>query len=184
VPPSRPGWLKDALVPGMDSALEFQRLQVLRSLHLLAIDELPQVEAFCGRVQERFGVEMVLVTVVDRERQIVKARVGTNFEGSPRPDAFCDHLIRSDEVLVVPDARADRRFAANPFVSGEPFIRFYAGAPLIYMRDIRLGGLCLLDTRPRDFSQDERAALADMAEEVMILLIEHELDRFSDALKR
>jgi GAF domain-containing protein len=168
----------------MDPALEFQRLQVLRSLHLLAVAELPLVDAFCGRVQERFGVEMVLVTVVDRERQIVKSRVGTNFQGSSRPDAFCDHLIQSDEVLVVPEARQDPRFETNPLVTGAPFIRFYAGAPLIYMRDIRLGGLCLLDTRPREFAANDRAELSDMAEEVMILLIEHELDRFSDALKR
>jgi GAF domain-containing protein len=168
----------------MDPTLEFQRLQVLHSLNLLAAAELPQVDAFCVRVREHFGVEMVQVTVVDRERQIVKARVGTDFEGSPRPDAFCDHLIRSDEVLVVPDAQKDARFAANPLVTGAPFIRFYAGAPLIYMRDIRLGGLCLLDTRARDLSLEERAVLADMAEEVMMLLIENELDRFSDALKR
>ncbi len=182
--PLRPGWLKDAPVPPLDPALECQRLQVLRSLNLLAAAELPQVDAFCARVQEHFGVEVVLVTVVDRERQIVKARVGTDFEGSSRPDAFCDVLIQSDEILVVPDARDDPRFAANPLVTGPPFIRFYAGAPLIYMRDIRLGGICLLDTRPRDFTSDEQAELADHAEEVMILLIEHELDRFSNALKR
>jgi GAF domain-containing protein len=109
------------------SHLEFQRLQVLQSLHLLDTSAMPMLENVCRQVQERFDVEMVLVTVVDRERQVVKARVGTGFEGSPRPDAFCDHLIRSDEVLVVPDARRDPRFAANPLVTGEPFIRFYAG---------------------------------------------------------
>ncbi len=170
-------------MPDPERALEVQRLQILQSLHLLATPLLPQVETFCGRVQQHFGVEMVLVTVVDRDRQIVKARVGTDFEGSLRPDAFCDHLIRSDEVLVVPDARQDPRFAANPLVTGAPFIRFYAGAPLIYMRDVRLGGLCLLDTKPRNLNAAEQAELAEMAEEVMILIIENELDRFSGALR-
>lgn len=167
----------------MDPRLEFQRLEVLRSLHLLNTVSLPMLEDVCEQVQGRFAVEMVLVTVVDRERQLVKARVGTSFEGSSRPDAFCDHLIRSDEVLVVQDARQDPRFAANPLVTGEPFIRFYAGAPLIYMRDIRLGGLCLLDTRPRDLTALDRAELAVMADEVMMLILQHEMDRLGDALK-
>ena len=165
----------------MDPTLEFQRLQVLHSLNLLAAAELPQVDAFCVRVRERFGVEMVLVTVVDRERQIVRAGVGTDVKETSRPDAFCDHLIRSDEVLVVPDAQKDARFAANPLVTGAPFIRFYAGAPLIYMRDIRLGGLCVLDTRPREFGPDEQAELADMADEVMFSILEQEMERFSHA---
>lgn len=102
VAPRRP---HEALVPLMDPRLEFQRLQVLRSLHLLTANSLPELEELCERVQERFDVDMVLVTVIDRDRQIVKVGVGTGFEGSPRPDAFCDHLIQSDEVLVVPDAR-------------------------------------------------------------------------------
>ena len=165
-------------MPDMDRTSEVQRLQVLHNLHLLTAPSLPGIEAFCDRVRERFGVEMVLVTVVDANRQIVKARAGTDFEGSLRRDAFCDHLIRSDEVLVIPDARQDPRFTANPLVTGEPYIRFYAGAPLIYMRDVRLGGLCLLDTKPRDLTEAERAVLADMAEEVMWLIIEQELEQF------
>ena len=166
----------------VDPPLEFQRLQVLRCLHLLGTSSLPKVEEFCTRVQERFGVEMVLVTVVDREQQIVKARVGTSFEGSSRPDAFCDHLIRSDEILVVPDARQDPRFSANPLVTGAPFIRFYAGAPLIYMRDVRLGGLCLLDTQPRELTASDQAELAQMADDVMMLILEQEMDRLGQAL--
>ncbi|TNC49550.1 GAF domain-containing protein [Rubellimicrobium rubrum] len=143
----------------------------------------PELEEICRRAQGRFGVAMALVTIVTQDRQIVKARAGTDLQETSRPDAFCDHLIRSDEVLVVPDTRLDPRFAANPLVTGEPFVRFYAGAPLIYMRDIRLGGLCVLDTRPRGFTPDQKAALAEMADEVMVCILEQELDRFSDALR-
>jgi GAF domain-containing protein len=167
----------------MDPRLKLQRQQVLNSLHLLDAPVLPQVEEFCWRVQERFDVPVVLVTVVERERQIVTARVGTDFAGSSRRDAFCDHLIRSDEVLVVPDARKDPRFAANPLVTGVPFIRFYAGAPLIYTRDLRLGGLCLLGTEPRDLSARDRADLVEMADEVMMLILEREMDRLGNALR-
>ena len=167
----------------MDPRLEFQRLQVLRNLHLLGTSSIPELDELCEQVQERFGVGMVLVTVVDRERQIVKARVGTDFAGSSRPDAFCDHLIRSDEALVVPDAQRDPRFASNPLVTGAPFIRFYAGAPLIYMQDIRLGGLCLLDTNPRDFTPLDEAALVQMADQAMLLIIEQEMERLGQALR-
>jgi GAF domain-containing protein len=170
-------------VPGLDHHLEFQRLQVLQSLHVLTSPPQPELEEICRRAQERFQVAVALVTIVTADRQIVRAGVGTDVKETSRPDAFCDHLIRADEVLVVPDTTQDPRFAANPLVTGKPFIRFYAGAPLIYMRDIRLGGLCVLDIQPREFRPDEQAELADMADEVMFSILEQEMDRFSDALR-
>lgn len=75
----------------------------------------------------------------------------------------------------MPDATQDERFAANPLVIGEPFIRFYAGAPLIYLRNIRLGGLCLLDPHPREFTLGDKAELASLAEEAVSVIVQHEL---------
>ena len=170
-------------MPGSDHVLEFQRLQILHGLHLDTGPAWPELDEICRRAQERFEVAMALVSIVTRDRQIVKARVGTDLRETSRPDAFCDHVIRADEVLVVPDATQDPRFAANPLVTGEPFICFYAGAPLIYMRDVRLGGLCVLDTKPRQFSPDERAELASMADEVMLCILVEEMDHFSEAMK-
>ena len=121
----------------------------------------------------------VLVTVIEREQQIIKARVGASLETTPRSDTFCDHLLGRDEVLVVPDAREDPRFAANPLVTGEPFIRFYAGASLIYTRDLHLGGFCLLGPEPREFPVKARAELSDLAEEAMICILEQVFDRFT-----
>ncbi len=117
---------------------------------------------------------MALVTIVTQDQQLVRAGVGTDLQKTSRPDAFCDHLIRSDEVLVVPDARQDPRFAANPLVTGPPFIRFYAGAPLIYLQQIRFGALCLLDPEPRGFSLGDRAELTLMADEVVSLIAKHQ----------
>jgi GAF domain-containing protein len=174
---------EDALVPGLDHQLEFERVQVLRSLPLLNSPASPDLEEICRCAQERFRVEVALMTIVTGDRQIVRAGVGTDLRETSRPDAFCDHLIRADKVLVVSDARQDPRFAANPLVTGEPFLRFYAGAPLIYMRNIRLGGLCVLDTQPREFGPDEQAELADMADEAMFCILEQEMQRFSDALR-
>jgi GAF domain-containing protein len=99
---------------------------------------------------------------------------GAALDPSSRSDAFCDHTIRGDEVFVVPDLSRDSRFAGNPLVVGEPFFRFYAGAPLTYRRGIRLGALCVLDTRPRDFSRGDRAELAEMADRVLGLIADRE----------
>jgi GAF domain-containing protein len=173
------GDVEDPLTPGFDRPLEYRRIQALQDLHLLSEPAAPALRDLCQHAQERFGVAAVLVTLIDTDRQIIKVGVGTDLEQTPRPDAFCDHLLWSDKVLVVPDARQDDRFATNPLVKGKPFIRFYAGAPLIFMRDVRLGGFCLLDTRPRDFTDREQAELADFAEEAMICIIEQELDRFA-----
>jgi len=169
----------DTLTPSFDRPLEYRRVQALQDLHLLSEPAAPALRDLCQLAQERFGVAAALVTLIDTDRQIIKVGVGTDLEQTPRPDAFCDHLLWSDKVLVVADAREDDRFAAIPLVTGEPFIRFYAGAPLIFVRDIRLGGFCLLDTMPRNFTDQDQAELADLAEEAMICIIEQELDRFA-----
>lgn len=167
------------MAPGFDRTLEYRRIQALQDLHLLTEPAAPILRNLCQQAQERFGVAAALVTLIDTDRQIIKGGVGTDLEQMPRANAFCNHLLWSDKVLVVADACEDERFAVNPLVTGAPFIRFYAGAPLIFMSDVRLGGFCLLDPRPRDFADQDRAELADLAEEAMICIIEQELDRFA-----
>ena len=72
---------------------------------------------------------------------------------------------------MVPDARADKRFKNNPYVTGEPYIRFYAGAPLTYQEDIRLGSLCLIDRKPCTFSMGDRAELMMLAGTVVSIIV-------------
>ena len=79
-------------------------------------------------------------------------------------------------TAVIQGTEEDLRFASNPLVTGVPFIRFYAGAPLTYLRDVRLGAFCLLDTEPRGFSPQEQAELAALADEVVVAIIQHEFD--------
>jgi GAF domain-containing protein len=81
----------------------------------------------------------------------------------------------SDDVFVIPDMLADERFRTNPLVLGEPHLRFYAGAPLVYLRDIRLGSLCILEMRPRLFSPGDKAELRGMADRVVTEIAEQEL---------
>jgi GAF domain-containing protein len=160
--------------------LEFQRLQALRGTGLLTSATPPELDEICRRAKEHFRVAVALATVIDREVLIAKARAGMDLEEAPRVGQFCDYTIRSDDVFVVPDASQDERFAANPVVMGEPFVRFYAGAPLIYLRQLRLGALCLLDPRPQEFTLGDKAELALMAEEAVSVIVEREFnDKFN-----
>lgn len=149
---------------------EAARLRALLDTGLLTAAPPLELDAICRSARDRFGLPIAFVTLVDRDRLVVKGRVGSDAEEMPRSLAFCDYTIRTDEVFVVPDMQADLRFADHPLVTGEPFVRFYAGAPLIYLREIRLGALCLLDMRPRDFSLGDRAELAQMADEVVSVI--------------
>jgi GAF domain-containing protein len=153
---------------------EFARLQVLHETGLLRAPPPPEFQAICQEAQERFGMAMALVTLIDRDWQVISAGVGCDLDRTSRSVAFCDWTIRADEILVVPDARQDPRFAENPLVTGDPFIRFYAGAPLIYLQRIRLGALCIIDFRPRDFSLGDRAELAALADRVVAVIAERE----------
>ena len=97
-----------------------------------------------------YDVRGALISIIDRHRQWFAARVGIDPEETPRADSFCLHAIKTPgEPLVVMDARADQRFSNNPMVTGAPYIRFYAGVPLLDRGGYPLGALCLIDDRPR-----------------------------------
>jgi len=159
------------LVPAIPPDEE-RRLQRLRSLELLdtpaeeRFDRLTRLACFI------FDVPIALVTLVDESRQWFKSHQGLEISESARDISFCGHTILNDDTLVVADARSDLRFADNPLVTGEPGIRFYAGAPIAGEDGYRIGTLCLLDRRARVFSEPERRALRDLADSVM-----HEMER-------
>ncbi|GLS42323.1 hypothetical protein GCM10007884_03080 [Methylobacterium brachythecii] len=148
----------------------------MRALNILDTPPEEHFEAVCRTAKRLFGVPTALVTLVASDRQWLKNECSPAIQNLPRSVAFCDHTIRSDAVLVVEDARDDPRFASNPLVTGAMNLRFYAGAPLILRSGIRVGALCLIDTMPRRFSDDEAAALRDLAEIVVAHLHLHEAD--------
>ena len=95
------------------------------------------------------------------------ARSGLEIQETPREIAFCSHAILGGEVLEIPDAGLDERFAANPLVTDEPGIRFYAGAPLLTEDGLALGTVCVLDRQPRQLSEDHKAALAALSRQAV-----------------
>jgi PAS domain S-box-containing protein len=143
------------------------RLHALRALAIVGTDPEPHFDAVCHIARALFQVPIALVSLVEEDRQWFKARCGLSSEGTPREIAFCGHTILSDEVLVVEDATRDPRFAANPLVTGEPRIRSYAGAPLVLQPGIRVGTVCVIDTSPRVFSDEQKRQLRSLADIVV-----------------
>jgi len=149
---------------------EQSRLEALRQYRILdtspedAFDDLVHAAALVCRTP------ISLVTLVDATRQWFKARTGLEAQELPRESAFCAHAIMGSDLLVVPDTHLDPRFAANPLVVGDPYIRFYAGAPIITPEGAGLGTLCVIDRAPRTIGTEERRALRGLARQVMTQL--------------
>lgn len=124
---------------------------------------------------------MAVVSLVDRDRQWFKARVGVDAEETTRDESFCAHAILTPDVTtVVPDTLRDPRFHDHPLVTGDAGVRFYAGAPLRAADGAALGTVCVLDRRPRHLTAEMRAALEALSRQAARLM---ELHRVSAALR-
>lgn len=111
-----------------------------------------------------------LISLIDADRQWFKSKVGMEVNETPRSVAFCNQTIQRKGVLVVEDARQDERFSSNPLVTGEPHIRFYAGAPLITPDGYALGSLCVIDYQPRQLSAPQLHGLLVLSRQVVAQL--------------
>ncbi len=152
------------------AADEGRRLDALHDLAILDTPPEPAFERIAHLAARLFEVPIALVSLVDEDRQWFKCCIGLDATETPREVSFCVHAILSDEVMVVPDATRDDRFTNNPHVTGPPFIRFYAGAPLTTRAGHNLGTLCIIDTEPRTLSPDDADMLRDLAATVVDLI--------------
>ena len=155
------------------SAAEAKRLKRLRELVVLDTAPEPVFDEIARLASECCGVPIALMSLVDAERQWFLANVGLPGVGeTPRDIAFCAHAIADDAVLQVPDATQDARFTGNPLVTGDPNIRFYAGAPLVLPDGTRMGTLCVIDREARrltDVQVTTLQSLASIASKVLVM---------------
>jgi diguanylate cyclase (GGDEF)-like protein len=145
-------------IPSDESA----RISVLNSLNVL---DTPPEELFdrLTRVATRlFNVPIALVSLIDSNRQWFKSSSGLSVCDTSRDISFCAHAILNDDIMYVENALKDERFFDNPLVTGEPWIRFYAGCPL-RVNNYKMGTFCLIDKKPRPFNEEDRQLLRDLA---------------------
>lgn len=142
---------------------EDARLAALYELELLDTPEEPAFDRVTRLVTKLLSVPISTVTLVDANRQWLKSKIGVEHRETPRDVAFCAYTIMASDPLIVEDACQDPRFAHNPLVTVPGGIRFYVGIPLRSLQGLALGSLCAIDTKPRSISEDELAALNDLA---------------------
>lgn len=150
---------------------EVERLAALRALNVLDTAPSPELDAVATEASAAFGTAMVFISLVDRDRQWFKAKVGSDAASTPRSVSFCAHALHSDDILEVVDTSMDSRFAGNPSVVDEPRILYYAGAPLVTSDGYRIGTLCIADDRTRRaLAPIERARLYSLASKAVEIM--------------
>jgi len=155
--------------PAPRAFTEAERAAVIATHDLLDAD--PTLDAITAFAAKLCGVPVALVSLVEEHRQVFLGRTGTALTQTPRPTSFCAHAMMRDEIMTVPDAALDPRFAHTDLVTGAPYIRFYAGAPLVSSEGVPLGALCVIDTAPRGCLTDlQREGLRVLADSVMARL--------------
>lgn len=139
------------------------RLAALKRYQILDTEIERPFETIVSLVEDVYNLPICAISLLDADRQWLKAQRGLQVCGTPRDLAFCHYAIQQVEPLVVPDTHLDARFASNPLVTGEPHLRAYAGIPLVTPDGYQIGTLCVMDLKPRDFTADELRILSKFA---------------------
>jgi two-component system, sensor histidine kinase len=168
---------------------EVQRLLALRRYDILDTAAEPAFDRLARTAAEVFQTKMAAVSLIDSNRQFLKSRLGFHASETPRDQAFCSYTIMQNDPLVVLNATEDSRFCFNPSVTGDPNIRFYAGAPLITRDGFRIGALCVFDPRSRTKKELSstlvlRELAAEVVEQLEFRLARRELETYANALAR
>lgn len=127
---------------------EAERLAELHSLQMLDTPKEERFDRITRVTKTLFNVPIVLISLIDVNRQWFKSCIGLPVSETPRGVSFCAHALLMEDILYIPDSHLDERFSDNPLVTGEPYVRFYTGMPLRGPTGKKLGTLCIIDHVP------------------------------------
>jgi anti-sigma regulatory factor (Ser/Thr protein kinase) len=164
---------------------ETGRLAALRRYRILDSEPEQGFDDLTLLASQICGTPIALITLLDEKRQWFKSRVGFSATETARSIAFCAHTIQHGDLFVVPDTLADERFRESPLVVDEPWIRFYAGSPLVTHDGHALGSLCVMDRVPRTLTPQQQGALDALRRQAVAQLeLRQNLDELARALRR
>jgi PAS domain S-box-containing protein len=149
---------------------ENERLDELYSLDILDTESEKIFDELVALAARLCDTPIALISIVDKDRQWFKSKLGLTASETHRDLAFCAHAIHSTEPLIVNDATKDSRFSDNLLVTGDPEIRFYAGIPLVTSKGYALGTLCTIDTKPKEIPELAIETLKVLAKNVIFQL--------------
>ncbi len=149
---------------------ERARLETLRQYEILDTDPEESFNDLTRLAAYICNTPIALITLVDEHRQWFKSRVGLSETETTRDISFCAHAILQDGPFIVRDAFDDVRFRKNPMVTALPHIRFYAGSPLMSPEGFKIGTLCVIDSKPRELTPEQIAALKILGNQVITQL--------------
>lgn len=152
-------------------ANEQLRIDTLRGLKIVDTPAEDRFDRLTEMAKRLFDVPIVLISIIDDDREWFKSAIGVDLSQVPRSISFCGHAILQNEIFIVNDTLQDDRFADNPFVIDQPEIRFYAGSPIAAANGQMIGALCIADDKPRSFPQQEQNLLNHLAR-----LVEREIN--------
>ncbi|MEO3402928.1 GAF domain-containing protein [Mucilaginibacter sp. CAU 1740] len=149
---------------------ELERIAAVNRFLKLEISKEKELQEIVALAAQICDTPTALITLIDADTQHIKFKTGFALSKTSRKEAFCDHVVRQQETLIVSDASQDSRFAGNPLVLNGPRIRFYAGVPLLTGDGQALGSLCVIDQKPRELSVLQVQMLQGLSKQVIQLL--------------